>query len=98
MKLAFVSLVLLPLSSGAETWTLRSGRTFDAELAAADGLRATFTAEGKTPAVVPLADLTDQSRGVVAKWRADWFRPLCFRPAFPHGPPRRRLPPAIPKF
>jgi hypothetical protein len=99
MKLAaFVSLVLLPLSSGAETWTLRSGRTFEAELAAADGLRATFTAEGKTPAVVPLADLTDQSRGVVAKWRADWFRPLVLPARLPAWPAEAKAPAGDPEI
>ncbi len=57
-------------------WTTRDGRTFSAELSAADGLRATFTAEGKPPFVAPLAALSPADAELIRAWRADWKRPL----------------------
>lgn len=76
MKAAILAAILIPGMAAASPWTLRDGRSFDAELAAADGLRATFTVAGKPPAVIPFADLTPASRETVRKWREDWSKPL----------------------
>ena len=56
---------------------MRDGRTFEAELAAADGLRATFN-HGEKPdfVVLPLARLVPADLEVIRDWRADWRHPL----------------------
>ncbi len=75
-------LILLALAAGAvagepsRTWTLRDGRTFDAPLAAADGLRATFAPEEKPAFVVAISQLAQADAGFIGNWRADWHRPL----------------------
>ncbi len=60
----------------SRTWTTRDGRTFDAELCAADGLRATFSQPKKPAVVVPLARLVPADGVIVRDWRRDWRRPL----------------------
>ena len=76
----FPALVLLVASAIAappsRTWTTRDGRTFEAELAAADGLRATFTATGKPPVIAPLASLSAEDAAFVRQWRGNWRNPL----------------------
>lgn len=97
-RAVFLSMMLFPLYSGAAPWAMRSGRTFEAELVAADGLRATFTADGKTPAVVPLADLTEESRAAVRKWRADWFKPMVLPARLPAWPAEAKAPVGDPEI
>lgn len=65
-----------PAAEHARAWTTRDGRTFDAELSAADGLRATFTQPGKPLLVVPLASLAPTEVEIIRKWRLDWRKPL----------------------
>ena len=71
------SLSILWLSASlASAWTMRDGRTFEAELAAADGLRATFSRPGKTPVVMPLASLSASDAETIHVWRRNHRRPL----------------------
>lgn len=76
----FPALVLLVAGAIAappsRTWTTRDGRTFEAELAAADGLRATFTATDKPPVIAPLASLSAEDAAIVRQWRGNWRNPL----------------------
>lgn len=74
MKPALAALWISSLA--ADAWTLRDGRSFDGDLAAADGLRATFTRPGKNPVVVPLADLSAGDAQTIREWRRDRRRPL----------------------
>lgn len=60
----------------SRTWNLRDGRTFDAPLAAADGLRATFAPEEKPAFVVAISQLAQADADFIGNWRADWRRPL----------------------
>ena len=60
----------------ASAWTMRDGRSFEAELAAVDGLRATFTRPGKTPVVMPITSLTDPDAETIRSWRKNHRRPL----------------------
>lgn len=76
MKSVFAALLVSGAASGA--WTLRDGRTFEGELAAADGLRATFTRPETFPVVIPLADLSAADLEVVRKRREDRRLPLVF--------------------
>lgn len=98
MKVAIlVSALLSLLAAHAAPWAMRNGNTFDAELAAADGLRATFTVEGKPPAVVALADLTEEGRQAVRKWRADWFKPMVLPSRLPAWPVEAKAPAGTPE-
>lgn len=90
--------VCWPAIGHADPWSMRNGRTFDAELVAADGLRATFTVSGKPPAVIPLHDLTDESREAVRKWRADWIKPLVLPAKLGPWPAEAKAPAAEPAF
>jgi hypothetical protein len=84
--------VLLASASG-HAWTMRGGTAFDAELAAADGLRATFTRPGKPPAVIPLADLAATDVETIRNWRKDWRRPLIVPSRIAPWPARAMAPP-----
>ena len=80
-KSTFIPALALATASLAvaapRTWTTRDGRTFEAELAAADGLRATF-GRGEKPdfVVVPFARLVPADVEEIRRWRADWRKPL----------------------
>ncbi len=67
---------ILLASASVHAWTMRGGNSFDADLAAADGLRATFTRPGKSPVVIPLADLAPDDVKTIRHWRKDPRRPL----------------------
>lgn len=99
MKVLFLlAAVWLPAIVHADPWSMRNGRTFDAELVAADGLRATFTVSGKTPAVIPFADLTTESREAVRKWRADWIKPMVLPAKLGPWPADSKVPATDPAF
>lgn len=68
--------ILLAATMACHGWTMRDGRVFDAELVAADGLRATFNRGEKTPVVVPLLLLTDDDARTIRGWREDRRHPL----------------------
>jgi len=53
------------------TWSARNGHRFDAELLAADGLRATLGVGGQPKWVVPLADLVAPDAEAVRTWRRE---------------------------
>lgn len=57
-------------------WNTRDARTFEAALAAADGLRATFQIPGKAPVVTPLSSLAADDTNRIRKWRENWRHPL----------------------
>ncbi len=57
-------------------WTMRDGRTFEAAIAAADGLRATFSPGEKPPFVAALSDLSPADVEWVRSWRTEWRYPL----------------------
>jgi hypothetical protein len=75
-----------------DAWTTRKGAVFEADLAAADGLRATFTKPGKPPVVMPLADLSAADVEIIGKWRADRLKPLIVPSAIAPWPPQARAP------
>jgi hypothetical protein len=75
MRLIITAGILL-LSASSHAWTMRGGTSFDADLAAADGLRATFTRPGKSPVVIPLSDLAPDDVKTILQWRKDPRRPL----------------------
>lgn len=68
--------ILVALAVPCGAWTLRDGRSFDAELAAADGLRASFTRPGKGPVVIPISRLSDEDAAAIREWRGDRRNPL----------------------
>jgi hypothetical protein len=73
-RLVFLVLVLAVAFAGnavaeVRTWSARNGHRFDAELLAADGLRATLGLDGQPKWVVPLADLVAPDVEVVRTWR-----------------------------
>ena len=76
--LLLVSACLGNLAVGeTRTWSARNGHRFDAELIAADALRATFAIDGKPKWVTPLADLIAPDAEIVRAWRqADRDAPL----------------------
>lgn len=84
--------VLLTTSS-IHAWTLRNGTVFDADLAAADGLRATFTKAGKDPVVIPLADLSADDVQTIRKWRGNIRHPLVIPSRLAPWPHRAAAPP-----
>lgn len=79
--------------SFSQAWTLRNGTTFEADLAAADGLRASFTKEGKNPVVISLADLSADDVQSIRKWRVDRRHPLVIPSRIAPWPPRATAPP-----
>jgi hypothetical protein len=72
----------------SHAWTLKNGTVFEADLAAADGLRASFTKAGKSPVVMPLADLTAEDAQAIRKWRVDRRHPLVIPSRLAAWPPR----------
>lgn len=72
----FIAATVLMASASGHAWTMRSGTAFEAELTAADGLRATFIKEGKPPVVIPFADLAAADVETIHTWRKDRRRPL----------------------
>lgn len=96
--IGFVALVCLQGFACADSWAMRNGRSFEAELAAADGLRATFTVIGKPPAVIALDDLTDSSRETVRKWRSDHSNPLVLPARLAAWPAEAKVPAVDPAF
>jgi hypothetical protein len=65
-----------PAFGETRTWSARNGHRFDAELVAADALRATFAIGGKPKWVTPLADLIAPDAEIVRAWRSDPDAPL----------------------
>jgi hypothetical protein len=72
----FILAVAFTGSAQAEvrTWSARNGHRFDAELLAADGLRATLGVGGQPKWVIPLADLVAPDLEVVRAWREEGRR------------------------
>lgn len=60
----------------ARRWVLRDGRGFEAELVAADGLRAAFAIGGKAPVHVAISELAASDAEAVRAWRRDRRNPL----------------------
>ena len=56
------------------TWTDRAGKTFNAELLAADGLRATLLVEGRGKVAVPIASLSKEDATFVRDSRLENLR------------------------
>jgi hypothetical protein len=78
MKLLVLIAFAVPVlaSEPSRAWTMRDGRTFEASLAAADGLRATFSQIGKPDFVAVVSELTAADAEIVREWRAEWRHPL----------------------
>jgi hypothetical protein len=90
MKSAAAALCLTIIPCDA--WTTRKGVVFEADLAAADGLRATFTRPEKPPVVMPLADLSAADVETIGKWRANRLKPLVVPSKIAPWPPRAVAP------
>lgn len=91
MKSAAAAALVLTITPG-DAWTTRKGVSFEAGLAAADGLRATFTRPDKAPVVIPLADLSEADVETIGKWRADRRNPLIVPSKIAPWPPRAVAP------
>ena len=74
------------------TWTTRDGQAFEAELAAADGLRATLLPTGKPAVITPLASLTPDDAAWVRQWRGNWRNPLIAPDSLPPWPAQAPAP------
>lgn len=83
---------ITPAAPSLRTWTTRDGQTFEAELAAADGLRATFLPTGKPAVITPLASLTPEDAAWVSQWRGNWRRPLIAPASLAPWPAQARAP------
>jgi hypothetical protein len=59
------------LAQEDRTWTMRTGRKFDARLLACDAVRATLEGAGKVKTIVPFAALSAADLEFARRWRAE---------------------------
>lgn len=71
---------------------MRDGRSFEADLAAVDGLRATFTRTDMPPVVIPFGRLAEEDMAVIRDWRRDRRKPLVLPEAIAAWPKHATAP------
>jgi hypothetical protein len=71
-----LALSILAADEPPRTWTKRDGKTFEASLVAADGLRATFSQPEKSDFVVAQSELAAPDVALIQTWRSEWEQPL----------------------
>jgi hypothetical protein len=71
--LAFLALVVTTATAASDlrAWTDRSGRTFQARIVAADGVRATLVAGDSRKMIVPFAALIPADLDFIRRWRLE---------------------------